>query len=817
MDNYAGTITRRTLKATDDLFDSLKHMYSKTDFRRALNALFHNSEAVYNCVNKLCQLLIKAGISFDKIQPPEEYITLLKENAPELMTNFMTYLKDAEMVLSNLDRTYQPAQTAEFAKLKMMFKSLDINIEANRDLRYYYTLIEKAPLAEDEEYQNKILDALFENYQSYPSPEMFMNRLVTNLAHEKNRNKKESVRLRILKQFVLETDCLNGWYKGKKPVEDYAKAKLGVKKLTPELTASALDDEIFTVTEKKIEDEIAEVEKAYDGKPPANKKESDSRKEKKKSIKDKYELLKICEDLAQGRFKVQFGTKKALYLFAVAFNMTYYSGEPDEIFDPVTDIEKNLFNDYYTNSFFRFLGADYKDSEKKAGLDCEAGGEGINYKNYAEMIFIYCISQDIPAIEKLEMAKRLMNAVKGSSPTHSDDNSTKHYRQLFTGEIIKMNEKDFENFIKENYDCSNKGGSPFALCSSKNSAFEQYTKLMNELSEEIDNENLNSTKMMNRLASINDYNDTTKSRLLKNCNKYFDKLKNICKSEYTTANDSRKQVLDEYLSVIKKQSSNTMEKLNAAIGYNIPEITAEIFKSISDFYGSKTSTFEETEEKVCTLLTCFWEDNMSFAENVMKRAAANIKPHIKEQQEIRELLTAKAIKDIIFKNISTDVKDMVRTEIEIFNEERISMGRIITDKITLDCCKMGLWFLEALDMDSCKKRSRSAAWKEYIELLSAINNFICCKESTGNMLKIFKRSKDTVNRAFMITVFYYKYIIREEAAGITGSRGISFEDIFAEFKEEIDEYLIRSYYPEFSGKNIFDVCIALSAYSYITQ
>lgn len=810
MVNDAGVITRRTVKATNDLFDSLKHMYSRTDFRNALCELFEKARDVYSCKKKLCIMLKKAGISFENGLSPEKYLPLLKENAPDIMVNFTGFEKQAEKAFSHLEDKYPPTKSSEFAALRMMFKSLDINAEPDREMRYYYCLIENADLTDGREYEDRILDALFENYKQYPSPEMFMQRLVSSLAHKNNRNENESVRLRILKQFVLECGCLSGWYGGKKAVENYAKEKSGASKLTPEETAAALDDDIFPAMQKKLEGEISEKQKAL----------GDSfTKDKRRTIEDKYELLKVCEDLAKGRFKVQFGTKKALYLFAVAFNMTYYSGEPDEIFDPVSDIEKNLFNDYYSNSFFRFLNDDYMDSRKKAGLDCDFTGEGINYKNFAEMIFIYCISQDISAAEKLAMAKRLIDETKGSGVSDHADVGTKVYRKLFTGDIIAMDENHFASFIKENYDCGSKSGNPFALCSSKNSAFAVHSTLMDELCEEIKNANRNTEKLMNRLAEISMFNQKTADRLYKNAEEHFDALVKSVRIVRRESDNSDKSFLDAFIDRIKNKREISLEKIRDNTAHGKNDLMADIFRTVSEFYGSAEITFKETEDKVFGLMKEFWTNSVSYAVSAAKRALNELKKAAGKNEAAAEKCSVKDIAAVISAGISVDdnVRELIRNDIEVFSDERTSTGGYYRDKMTLGSCRSGLWFFDPLNMKSYKKRSRSAAWTEYIELLSAINGFMGCERNSESLIKAFERDKNTVSRACLITVFYYRYIIREEENNMIGTKSISFEDIFNEIKEELDKYLAAAYYPEFSGKNIFDVCAALSAYSYITQ
>lgn len=128
-------------------------------------------------------------------------------------------------------------------------------------------------------------------------------------------------------------------------------------------------------------------------------KKIDNAKSKLKYAREKYGLIKIANDLSKSIFKAGGSTKRDLYLFAIAFDMTYTvikkpgHLETEELIDFNSDIEKNLFVDYYTNNLMRFITASY--AGDLSTLELDPSGVGINYKNFAEMIYIYYISRDL--------------------------------------------------------------------------------------------------------------------------------------------------------------------------------------------------------------------------------------------------------------------------------------------------------------------------------------------------------------------------------------------------------------------------------------
>jgi len=169
----------------------------------------------------------------------------------------------------------------------------------------------------------------------------------------------------------------------------------------------------------------------------------------------KFGLLRICDDLANGKFYIGGVTKTILYHFAMVYGMTYYSKKTDEIEVYKSDIEKNLFRDYYTNNLIRYITDVYKGHLNEYELD--PSGQGINYKNFAEVIYIYFISKNYSPQEKIKLSNEMINRVQEKTIEHRHNfkgTDTKIIKNEFIENLLNLTENDFENFICKKYNCS---------------------------------------------------------------------------------------------------------------------------------------------------------------------------------------------------------------------------------------------------------------------------------------------------------------------------------------------------------------------------
>lgn len=213
-------------------------------------------------------------------------------------------------------------------------------------------------------------------------------------------------------------------------------------------------------------------------------------------------LLRICDDLASGRFRTNGATKRDLYLFALVFHMTYYSpSQSGIVYDETRDVEKNLFTDYYATNVLQYLSSAYKKGKTDGEID--PAGCSINYKNYAEMIYLYYISQDyekMPADEKIKRATKMLEAVKVSdrnadAPDTQDrqPGATRQMKKLIYGttgqidceDIMALSEEKFQEFIIQHFDCrthiDSLDVSPFQVNTEDRTAKDKYDKIIDRL------------------------------------------------------------------------------------------------------------------------------------------------------------------------------------------------------------------------------------------------------------------------------------------------------------------------------------------------
>lgn len=166
------------------------------------------------------------------------------------------------------------------------------------------------------------------------------------------------------------------------------------------------------------------------------------------------EALRMIDHLASGYFDQQKLTRENLYIFAIAFRMTFDGGQGAMI--PETDIQKNLFYDYYADNFVNRFA-----ENRGVRAETEVDGYGINFKNFAEMIFLYYIAKPtLSPAEKLKGAYEMIEACRGVKKGEAfgadRERYTKYYKETYLSELLHLPPKEFSAYLLEHYDCSNK-------------------------------------------------------------------------------------------------------------------------------------------------------------------------------------------------------------------------------------------------------------------------------------------------------------------------------------------------------------------------
>ena len=216
-----------------------------------------------------------------------------------------------------------------------------------------------------------------------------------------------------------------------------------------------------------------------------------AKKAEAKKTEPDYELLDMCNDLAAGNFRVNGKTKVYLYYFAFMFGMTV----PLEgrVYDPERDIVKNLFQDFYNDNLMRFLEGDYTDPRQASAFEKEPTGEGINYKSFVEVIYLYFLCHNESGMtpgERIDRAEAVIEkcirlARKGGTARKvSAAEYTQVYRTQYINVLMNKKEEEIPEYIVNNYmviSPENTGAARIMVASEENTAFDLIGEIMEEL------------------------------------------------------------------------------------------------------------------------------------------------------------------------------------------------------------------------------------------------------------------------------------------------------------------------------------------------
>lgn len=354
-------------------------------------------------------------------------------------SHFFT-IDDFEAQLNALEKNWNRSVRPQLlSDLYAMFAQLDISFEKGRELAYYRDLAAAADIPTLGVVEQRMMDTLLRIFREYPAPAAYLARTIRRLSDEEIAEE-EPLRLTILRRFIRH----GGWlqaagYRGRLHIRKYAEKRTG-RKLQDAEVADHLDDKVFDVLK-------------------------DAQPEQKKA-EAKYGLLKLADDLGKGLFRTQGSTKRGLYLLALAYDMKYY---PDpETADNDRDVDRQLFRNYYTNNLIRFLSEDYR--RRSGDFETDPDGHGINYKNFAEMIYLYYLAGDAPPEQKIAGASAMIERVRAKaagmhrqaeSPDERPNTLEYELMTRYAG-VFDYTEDDFERYILENYECSTliEDGSP---------------------------------------------------------------------------------------------------------------------------------------------------------------------------------------------------------------------------------------------------------------------------------------------------------------------------------------------------------------------
>ena len=379
------------------------------------------------------------------------------------MEDILLYSKeDFNYAISEASNADKDTISDKTANLYNMFIKAGVNeCEKNQSVDYYQKLYEDRIETNDDYNRNveeRVLRVLYDRFEMFPSPEDYMKRIVDNNSFKEDEKwKTDSVRLRILKQFIKYTDYLrlvdHEYNASKIGLQSYIAEKLGVGNygdIMPDDVLDNIDDSIF---------EFINTDE-WNG-------------------SDK--LLKTADNLAKGKFRTSGRTILEVYYFAMAYNMTYYSGAKGTVYQAKTDVEKNLFRDFYYNNLVRVASDEYQNNPR--AYEAVPTGRGINYKNYSEMVYIYYINKDIAPLEKVEKSTEMISRLQEfAEEKNNESNATEYYRNLLGIEdIINNTEEEFYKIIADNYDCRRINANPVSKEKDQNTAYAVYCDIIKRI------------------------------------------------------------------------------------------------------------------------------------------------------------------------------------------------------------------------------------------------------------------------------------------------------------------------------------------------
>ncbi len=460
--------------------------------------------------------------------------------------------EDLQKLLNSLAQAPEgsPSRVSVQEELYRALDDCGIGYERDKSVTYYRVIIAASNVPTLSESYEKLIGRLYEFYLHNASPRKYMTRLVNALADPKDGGRAdEPTRLRILRRFI-RCDYLGNvkdirgksTIGGKNTILTWAKKKSHkAGPLTVEEVLGNIDDTVFKPYEEAVAAAKAAVsaaqgpaaaakaavaaakdavKKAEEAIPPnmtaleqaqrelslnttaleQARREFKIAKDAYKEIKKtsgKFGLLKMADDLAAGRFR-EGETKRDLYLFAIAFDMTYHTAPNTSL----RDIERSLFQDYYTNNLVRFVTRAYQGN---SGLEQVPAESGINFKNFAEIIYVYYIAKaNMSSTEKLRRVSEMIAKIaikpdiaikpgkesdkkKADGKAKRTDKETAVYRMEFDTEMRDLTEEEFEKKLLDYDRCMGRDAVPFSVATERRTAFKLFQECMARVDDALKN------------------------------------------------------------------------------------------------------------------------------------------------------------------------------------------------------------------------------------------------------------------------------------------------------------------------------------------
>lgn len=383
-------------------------------------------------------------------------LTRIAKNNYEILDTVISRLyskddfKKRILTLADCKKSEYPSLCSEIVK---MYKNIGIECEAKQSPQYYESLLNTVPkdvLCETKDDLNsKILETLYNTYKDFPAPAQIMKRILDNCGSEEFKNE-ETLRVRILKEFLKHADAMKiAGKKGEAAVKKYIK-KNGKN------TIFDVDDGVFELLKSANKDQL----------------------------KDTYSLLVLSQELAEGKFKNSGASKEPLYLLAIVLGMKYYTPDSND-YCVGKDFVKNIFKDYYNDNLIRYITS-YKNVNPSA-YENEPLGLGVDYKNYAEALFIYYMNKpDFTPAEKIKCIYDMIDTIKAEGRDNEfqepELSSTRSLKLSFMSTFLNLEEDELVDYILANYNFSTESNQkPITDTFGQNSIAECYNSIVSEI------------------------------------------------------------------------------------------------------------------------------------------------------------------------------------------------------------------------------------------------------------------------------------------------------------------------------------------------
>lgn len=479
---------------------------------------------------------------------------------------------------------------------------------------------------------------------------------------------------------------------------------------------------------------------------------------KKKDID--FELLEMCNDLAAGNFRVNGKTKVYLYYFAFMFDMTVSLDGNTE--DLERDIVKNLFHDFYNDNLLRLLSCDYAEPKNTTSIEKEPTGEGINYKNFAEMIYIYFLCRNdlnMSRGEKIDKAeavidecvKRAIN--EGQKLPNNAGVHTEVYRDMHVNVLLNKDVNEIADYVFNHYQVyspDNNGIARILVSSEENTAFDLITEIMDDIDGTCTDINLFD------MWQKSDLTKEIKDDVAFNLNASFDwELKTLLEEKY--AND---EAFLKVLNEIDKRTHINNGRFN-----------------------------KNDRNRLLALLHIF----AIYSSKSISLSMYKLQSHLEDKGIIS-----------VGNQITNAIKSLIELGFDICkNKDGYYLGvREYDDKL-----------LNSILGETSKHNNFINSVSEVLMVEALINRLKYDKRVTRNELI-------AIHFNYYIALLDHMEVVDEEYKKETGKNRLipvllSFDEVYTDYEFAINQYLEDARYQPLSMKNIFDSYVVFALYFYL--